>query len=405
MEIEFNIPVKIDIDKLSKFSDISIQINDLNLNKMAFEKTVQTLDEFMTTNQAGEKNQRGQDFDYSRVGTAPFSVLTDFGRISLMLNKIKNEGKPEGSKIKTVLEEFTSHGDIQLTEGFKKNLRDLLTHTTYRRSTEVVNMLRGMGFKKDVLWEVVNELGISASETYDVNPNDYDLIMVDGSGGKGKHTWYVFIGVNIETGTMIPIHHSVRVPLSKIKMDLEGKGLLVSNKHILIADGEIGIHREFNRYKIQMCAFHFEQAICYKLWEDGMTLKERKKINDKIRGILNELKNSVKRNAIVDQERLVTRISKTQNKLIDVAQCLLDSGYQKARNFILKHLETVTLFAKEAVNLVKVPWTNNIMERFIGEVSFRIKNRWAHWGKEGLNAIIHLIIQKYCKRNQVKLEF
>jgi len=161
---------------------------------MVFEKSVQTLDEFMTTNQAGEKNQRGQDFDCSRIGTAPFSVLTDFGRISLMLNKIKNE-------------------------------------------------------------------------------------------------------------------------------------------------------------------------------------------------------------------RLVTRISKTKNKLTVVAQSLLDSGYQKARNFIIKHLETVTLFAKEAVNQVKVPWTNNIMERFIGEVSFRIKNRWAHWGKEGLNAIIHLIIQKYCKRNQVKLEF
>ena len=71
----------------------------------------------------------------------------------------------------------------------------------------------------------------------------------------------------------------------------------------------------------------------------------------------------------------------------------------------MKHLDTVTLFAQEAINLVKVPWTNNIMERFIGEVTFRIKNIWAHWSQTGLNSIIHLIIINYCKRNRVILEF
>ena len=41
-----------------------------------------------------------------------------------------------------------------------------------------------MGFKKDVLWDIVNELGISASETYDVNSKDYDLVLIDGGVGQ-----------------------------------------------------------------------------------------------------------------------------------------------------------------------------------------------------------------------------
>lgn len=405
IEIEFNIPVKIKIANISNFSDISDRINALELNKTAFTQSVREIDGHMTSKLTGKKYQRGQGNEYSRAGTAPFSVLTDYGRISLTLNKIKDESAPKGYKFKTVLEELTSHGDVQLTEKFKNSLRDILTHTSYRRSTEVVNQLKGMGFKKDVLWDIVNELGISASETYDVNPKDYDLVLIDGSGGKGKHSWYVFIGLNIRTGAMIPIHHSVGVSIADIKVELENKGILKKRSHIIVADGEAGIHREFVGYKIQMCAFHFEKAICYKLWEDKMTLKERKKINDKIRRILNTLKNSVKTNATANHDKLEERINKTKDDLKEVAQNLFDRGYRKARKFIIKHLETVTLFAREAVNLVKIPWTNNIMERFIGEVSFRIKNRWAHWSKEGLNSIIHLIIKKYCQRNQIILEF
>ena len=88
-----------------------------------------------------------------------------------------------------------------------------------------------------------------------------------------------------------------------------------------------------------------------------------------------------------------------------IAEELYEKGYTKVMKFIYKHLDTITLFAKESVNLVKVPWTNNIMERFIGEVSFRIKNIWAHWSKEGLNSIIHLVVKKYCSKNKVRMEF
>ncbi|MCP5014652.1 MAG: hypothetical protein GY938_05135, partial [Ketobacter sp.] len=356
-----------------------------------------------TTLITGEKYCREQESIYSRSGTTPFSVLMDYGRIQLNLNRVKwnNDGQLE---TKTVLEELTSKGDVQLTEELKDNVRYIITHTTYRRVTKILNVLKGMGFKKDVLWDIVQELGITACETYPANPKDYDIVMVDGSGGKGKHVWYAFIGLNTETGQMFPLHHSVGVSLSDIKQELDDKGL-VNRNHILIADGETGIHLEFKGYRIQMCAFHFEQALCYKLWEDGMSLKERKEINSKIQTILNTLKNSVIKNAGKNHKRIEGRIEKTKEQLTTIANNLTEQGFKKVGRFIMKHLDTVTLFAQEAVNLVKVPWTNNIMERFIGEVAFRIKNIWAHWSQTGLNSIIHLIIINYCKRNRVILEF
>ena len=406
MKIEVNIQVVISTENINSFSDISEQINKLDLNKAAFIKCVQELDHQKTEQFAGVKYSRNAtNNDFSRAGTITVTILTDYGRIPLTLNRVKDKNATEEDiKYRIVLEELYSKGSIQLTEKFKDKVRKVITHMTYRRATEIVNLLVGMGFNKDIIWEIVKELDIPASVTYDADPKSYDLIMVDGSGGKGKHVWYAFVGLNSQTGEMIPLHHSVGFSISEIKKELENKRLLKKH-HIIVADGETDIHKQFNGYKIQMCAFHFEQNICYACWKDGMPLEERKEINKKIQEILNKLKNSVRKNTNCDHSKLELRIQKTKDKLSEIANELSEKGYSKGSKVILKHFETLTLFAKEAINLVKVPWTNNIMERFIGEITFRIKNIWAHWSKEGLNTIIYLVIQRYCKRNRVKLEF
>ena len=45
MVIKFSIPVEIEADTISSFSDITEQIDKLELNKRAFEKTVYLLDD------------------------------------------------------------------------------------------------------------------------------------------------------------------------------------------------------------------------------------------------------------------------------------------------------------------------------------------------------------------------
>lgn len=203
---------------------------------------------------------------------------------------------------------------------------------------------------------------------------------------------------------MFPLHHSVQVPLADIRKELEDRKI-ITKRHVIVADGETGIHRQFKGYRIQMCAFHLEKGVCYKLWQDGMSLSDRRDINKALRQVLNALKNSVEKNAGRNPRRLKNRIKMSQEELKTIAAELGRRGYAKAERFIRKHIDTVTCFANEALSLVKVPWTNNIMERFIGEVAFRIKNVWAHWGRKGLNSIIYLVINRYCGKNRVALEF
>lgn len=406
MKTELTLSFEVDLRNITTFSDIAKRVSQLDLNEEAFAALVDRLDEIRTEELAGPKYERGEQGRYSRAGTTPSSVLTDFGRIPLKLNKVRDHSPETGGQptSQTVLSDLMSGGDVQLTEEFKAKLRQVASHTTYRRATEIVSLLVGAGLKKDVVWDVVQELGIPASMTYDVNPDDFDLVLVDGSGGKGKHVWYAFIGVNTKTGAMIPLHHSVQVPLADIRKELEARKVIIK-KHVIVADGETGIHRRFKGYRIQMCAFHLEKGVCYKLWQDGMSLSDRRDINRALRRILNTLKNSVEKNAGRDRGRLKDRIKTAQEELKTVAAQLGRRGYTKAERFIGKHIDTVTCFANEALSLVKVPWTNNIMERFIGEVAFRIKHVWAHWGRKGLNNIIYLVMNRYCSKNRVVLEF
>jgi len=76
MVIKFSIPLEIEADTISSFSDITEQIDKLELNKRAFEKTVYLLDDKKTSEIAGEKYSRQHQGICSRAGTTPFSVLT-----------------------------------------------------------------------------------------------------------------------------------------------------------------------------------------------------------------------------------------------------------------------------------------------------------------------------------------
>ena len=99
MEIELTLSLDVDIPNITAFSDISEKVNRLDLNKAAFVAIVDCLDDIRTEDLAGPRYERGEQGRYSRAGTTPFSVLTDFGRIPLKLNKVRDhspETKVEG---------------------------------------------------------------------------------------------------------------------------------------------------------------------------------------------------------------------------------------------------------------------------------------------------------------------
>ena len=68
--------------------------------------------------------------------------------------------------------------------------------------------------RKQGICSRVGTMPFSACETYPNHIKGYDIVMVDGSGGKGIYIWYASIGLNTKTKQMFPSHHSVGISLS-----------------------------------------------------------------------------------------------------------------------------------------------------------------------------------------------
>jgi hypothetical protein len=55
-------------------------------------------------------------------------------------------------------------------------------------------------------------------------------------------------------------------------------------------------------------------------------------------------------------------------------------------------------FARLAMKGVSVPYTNNLIERLMGEIAKRVKNRWMHWSTTGLENLLNILLVRYCNR-------
>jgi transposase-like protein len=52
-------------------------------------------------------------------------------------------------------------------------------------------------------------------------------------------------------------------------------------------------------------------------------------------------------------------------------------------------------FAKLALKNIQIPYTSNVIERLMGEISKRCKHKWMHWSTEGLENMLQIILVRY----------
>ena len=99
-----------------------------------------------------------------------------------------------------------------------------------------------------------------------------------------------------------------------------------------------------------------------------------------------------------DREPLKERIEETLRELQDIADELNERGYPKASKFITKNAKFMVTFAELALEDVEIPYTTNKIERLMGEVSKRCKNKWMHWSTNGLKNILTIILTRYTNK-------
>ena len=159
----------------------------------------------------------------------------------------------------------------------------------------------------------------------------------------------------------------------------------------------------------QLCVNHAVREVSYTLWRSGLPKRERREIRARLKAILHACRNSVLKH-LKDQniERLQWRVEKTLADLKQLAKELVEEGLTGAAKFIRNSANYMITFARLAIKQVHTPYTNNLIERFMGEIAKRIKNKWMHWSTQGLENLLNILLARYCNRecyNRLKQKY
>jgi hypothetical protein len=165
---------------------------------------------------------------------------------------------------------------------------------------------------------------------------------------------------------------------------------------VLVSDDEPGLPETIRYRRRQLCILHGLKRLGFILWRDRVGLVERREALEAVKMPLFTLVRSVERHRVDgDMARLGWRIDWTLERLGVAAMSLRARGYEKAARFLERHAGFMVTFAELALEGVVVPYSTNRVERVMGEVAKRCKNRWMHWDMEGLRCILIFVLVRY----------
>ncbi len=168
---------------------------------------------------------------------------------------------------------------------------------------------------------------------------------------------------------------------------------------VLVSDNEPGLTNAVKAERRQFCILHALKHLLFTLWGEGMNREERMEVEEAVKQTLYTLVNSAKKHLKdTDKEPLKEKIEETLRQLQDTADELNERGYLKASKFITKNARFMVTFAELALEDVEIPYTTNEIERLMGEVSKRCKNKWMHWSTQGLKNILIIILIRYTNK-------
>jgi len=254
----------------------------------------------------------------------------------------------------------------------------------------------GVEVPKSTIRSFVQEIGRQLSEANQakISCEEPPVVMADGAK---THSVYpvlnqvrIVIGYDPDTHRKTLLHAPVNREWSQI-----GSEVNTSNSS-LVGDADRGMHLNLDHERRQLDLVHAVKDSLYKLWAEGMSKQEREAVGVEMKQLLYTLVNSVKKHMEDDdEEALKRRIESTVKGLITLAGDLKLKGYPKTATFIRSNARFMMTFAKLALKNIRILYTSNAIERLMGEISKRCKHKWMHWGTEGLENMLQIILVRY----------
>ncbi len=157
----------------------------------------------------------------------------------------------------------------------------------------------------------------------------------------------------------------------------------------LIALGDAD--RRLKAKERQIDLIHVWREVNYKLWQHNIDIETRRKYVNEVKRILLRLKNSL------DKPDLESRIKKAEKALNEFVEEMESKGFWRVSRFLRKHMRSILLFAYKKLEGISIPWHNR-MERKMGEISKRMKNKWMKWSERGAENLGNLLIKMRFER-------
>jgi galactose-1-phosphate uridylyltransferase len=143
----------------------------------------------------------------------------------------------------------------------------------------------------------------------------------------------------------------------------------------------------------QIDLIHVWREVNYKLWEHEVDLETRKRYVREVKGILLRLKNSLDK---LSKEK-IEEVEKALNEFVKEME---SKGYWRVVRFFKKHMKSILLFAYKRLEGISIPWHNNWMERLMGEIAKRMKNKWMSWSARGAKNLLNLLLRRYAEKEK-----
>jgi len=319
------------------------------------------------------------------------SLVTKLGRVSFTVVKVRRDGRVFSPIIYALdIEKRKYSRDVRML------LADKASRLSYQDAMVDFQNHTGVTVPKRTIHSFVQEIGRQLGEANlaHVSCETPQIVMADGTQTHSVHPTpnqvRIVVGYDPETRRKTLLHASVNHDWSHI-----GEGVNLENS-ILVGDAERSIRLNLAYQKRQLDLVHAVKDSLYKLWAEGMTKQERETVSVQMKQLLYALVTSVKKHMEDDdKEALERRIESTVKGLISLAEELRSKGYPKTAAFIRSNARFMATFAKLALKNIQIPYTSNVIERLMGEISKRCKHKWAHWSTQGLENILQIILVRY----------
>ena len=241
---------------------------------------------------------------------------------------------------------------------------------TYRDARDEINRFTSAP-SHQTIWKYVQELGEKVER--ELSASIYfaeDSTKLHSWNGKIELT--VFEGENI----VVRVNREERM---RTEEELNG----------LIALGDAD--RKLKAEERQIDLIHVWREVNYKLWQHNVDLETRKRYVNEVKGILLRLKNSL---GNLTEER----IRKAEKALNEFVEEMESKGYWRVSKFFERHMKNILLFAYKRLEGISIPWHNNRMERLMGEIAKRMKNKWMKWSERGAENLGNLLMKMRFER-------